>query len=251
MSDEEQREPGSPPATSYIDRLHSLMRGTFGSAPIGGGLAAELFGMFVVSPYQRRLQGWFESVADRLKALEGKQEISLAELAENEVFVSTLMQATQAAVRTHREEKIFLLRHAVLAAAVGFPVSADLQSVFIRYVDELTPVHFVLLGFIHDNEDILRQFESYEKLLMEFVIKAGITLSGDEFRLLCSDLSVRLLVRFSSSMGDFTDAYRPSSILLRQRDENEPMLRVTDIGRELVRFVGASISPNSGPQADA
>jgi len=226
------------PATTAGDRIHALVKGTLGSVPLAGGLAAELFGMFVVSPYQRRLQIWIEGVAERLKSLD--ERLDVVSLANNETFVSTLIQATQAAVRTHRQEKILLLQHAVLSAATGLPVPADLQSTFVRYVDELTPIHFSLLGFLLEKEHKLRDCGAYHTLLGLFIEKTNLRVSPDEFRLLCNDLEIRLLVRFSSSMEDFTSAYRPSTLLISNRLEHEVMLRVTDIGRELVRFVGAN-----------
>ena len=238
------------PTSSSGDRLHAMVRGLLGVVPYAGGLAAEIFGVLVVSPYQRKLQRWIETVADQLRTLEDRHVIDFASLATNDVFVSTLLQATQAAVRTHREEKISLLRSAVLASASDSPVSADQQSTFVRYVDELTPPHFGLLGFICENEVELCSSESYRDLYDKFTHSTGVCLTPDEFRLLCSDLDVRLLVRFSRSMEDSTAAYIPGTLLLRPRREDQPMLRVTDIGRNLVAFVGASHSPNLGHEAD-
>jgi hypothetical protein len=247
MSDEDKL---IPPTVASGDRLHAVVRGALGGIPVAGGLAAEVFGLFVVAPYQRRLQHWIETVSDQLRALAERQQLDLALLSSNDVFVSTLLQATQVAVRTHREEKLLLLRRAVLSAADDSPISADNQSTFVRYVDELTPAHFALLGLLLRSEDELRDCNSYQSLLMAFIEGSKINLSPDEFRLLCNDLSVRHLARFSSSMEDSTDAYRPSSIVMRGRQADEPMLRVTDIGRELIRFVGDLKSPNSAPPAD-
>lgn len=225
------------PAITSGDRLHALVKGALGSVPLAGGVAAELFGIFVVSPYQRRLQIWIEGVAESLRSLD--ERLDVVSLANNDTFVSTLMQATQAAVRTHRQEKIQLLQHAVLSAAIGSAVPMDLQSTFVRYIDELTPTHFSLLSFLLKNELKLRDCGAYHILLGLFIEGTKIRVSPDEFRLLCNDLETRLLVRFSSSMEDFTSAYTPSTLLISGRREHEVMLRVTDIGRELVTFVGA------------
>jgi len=66
--------------------LHAIAKGALSGIPIGGGVAAEMFGLVLAPPLSKRRDMWFESLAERLKAIEGKLE----SLADNPAFVTIL-----------------------------------------------------------------------------------------------------------------------------------------------------------------
>jgi hypothetical protein len=72
------------------------------------------------------------------------------DLAQNEQFVSAVLQATQAAVRTHQEEKIEALRNAVLNVAIGIDLSQDLRAIFLSFIDTFAPSHMRMLRFLQN-----------------------------------------------------------------------------------------------------
>ncbi len=71
-------------------------------------------------------------------------------LESNEQFISAVLQTTVLAVKTHQEEKLEAFRNAVLNSVLpGAPDEYE-QMTFLRYVDELTPLHVQLLSFWAD-----------------------------------------------------------------------------------------------------
>jgi hypothetical protein len=91
---------------------------------------------------------WFESLAERLKAIEGKLE----SLADNPAFVTTVLQATQIALRTHQEEKLEALRNAVVNSTTDQGLEPDLRAVFLNFVDAFTPTHLRILKYFQNRE---------------------------------------------------------------------------------------------------
>ena len=117
-----------------------------GGIPVFGGVAAELFGSFIAEPQAKRLEAFLISVDEGLKTLEEKVEgFSIDKLVENEIFVSTTIQAYQAVIRTHSKEKHEALRNAVLNSALPKAPDENRQAMFIQLCDELTDLHMHVL----------------------------------------------------------------------------------------------------------
>jgi hypothetical protein len=115
-----EKEKYAVPASGKGDVAQEIVKAAISAAPLVGGPAAEIFGMVIAPPLQRRQAAWMDEVAEGLKQLEGKVEgFKIENLKENEQFVSTVLAATQAAIRTHQQEKREALRNAVLNVAVG------------------------------------------------------------------------------------------------------------------------------------
>lgn len=77
-------------------------------------------------------------------------ELTPEALAANEAFVTVTMHASQIAIRNHRKEKIDALRNAVFNAALLNPQHDDEQMIFIRLIDQLTPLHLAVLSLLRD-----------------------------------------------------------------------------------------------------
>jgi hypothetical protein len=90
-----------------------------------------------------------QAVGEKLTELEEKG-LSLENLQQNEQFISTVMQATQAALRTHVASKREALRNAVLNVAVGQAPDETVQHLLLDFVDSLTEMHFRILQVFHD-----------------------------------------------------------------------------------------------------
>src|SRR6185503_115397 len=131
-----------PPTAGVGDKAYSLVRAAVGSIPMVGNAAVELLSVVFAPPLERRRLRWMEEIANSLRALDESREISLSDLQRNEAFVTTLVQASDFAVRNHQGEKIQALRNAVVNSALGVNIDDDLQLTFIRYINELTPSHF-------------------------------------------------------------------------------------------------------------
>jgi hypothetical protein len=136
----QQPEPGA------WDHAHSIVKGLVSTIPAVGGVASEVFSIIVAPPLAKRQEAWIEDVVQALVDLQGKVEgFKLEDLSNNEPFITTVMHATQSALRNHQTEKLEALRNAVLNSALPNPPEEDLQQIFINYVDELTTWHLRVL----------------------------------------------------------------------------------------------------------
>jgi len=124
-----------------------IARAGLQTIPIAGGAAAEFFNAIISPPLEKRRQEWMEEVAECLRKLEESKGISLDDLIMNEVFTTTVMQASQSAIRNHQKEKIDALRNAVLNAALPTSPNDSLQQMFLNFVDTFTVWHIRLLKF--------------------------------------------------------------------------------------------------------
>jgi hypothetical protein len=66
-------------------------------------------------------------------------------LKDNEAFISTVVTACQAAIRTHEQEKLEALRNAVLNVAQGSGLTADQVAIFLGLIERYTPWHLRIL----------------------------------------------------------------------------------------------------------
>jgi hypothetical protein len=144
-----------PPIPSTRDRVIKLgqaaAKGTVGALPFAGSLIAEILNVLFKDPADLRRQDWMESVADAVDEIRRKQEdLTLEKLGQNEEFVSMLHRATDVAVRTHERTKRAALRNAVVNAAMPTAPDIDLQSYFLRLVDELNSNQILILNLYDD-----------------------------------------------------------------------------------------------------
>jgi hypothetical protein len=143
------------PTVSKGDVAHEIVKVAISAAPLVGGPAAEIFGMVIAPPLQRRQAAWMEEVAEGLKQLEGKVEgFKIEDLKENEQFVSTVLAATQSAIRTHQQEKREALRNAVLNVAVGSGLDQDAEAIFLSLIDRYTAWHLRILRLFQNPLDL-------------------------------------------------------------------------------------------------
>lgn len=213
MSDDEKF---SVPQPTAGDVAHAIVKGGLSGIPLGGGLAAELFGLVLAPPLTKRRDEWFESIAKRLKAL----ETTLESLGENPAFVTTALQATLIALRTHQEEKLEALRNAVVNSAIGQAPGDDLRAVFLSFVDAFTPTHLRILRFFQDRS----------------------SLNSSEFQQLRDTRGLTDLIVNELARDGLIEDPRPYAA--RGRDSAESLLTLswtlTKLGIQFVEFISSS-----------
>ena len=138
------------PEATLGDRLHTLAKTGIASIPVIGAAASELFTVILSPPLEKRRVVWMNDVAEHLKELEERGELNLEYLQDNETFITTVMQASQAAIRNHQYEKREALRNAVINAALPNPPEESLQQLFINQVDTFTIWHIRLLDLFKE-----------------------------------------------------------------------------------------------------
>jgi len=148
------------PKQTVGDVGHSLLKGALSGVPLAGGLASEIFNLIMAPPLTKRRDEWMISIAEGLKGLEEKIEgFKVEDLSKNESFVTTVMHATQAAIRNHSKEKLEALRNAVLNAALKNEPDEDMQMMFLNWIDDFTPWHLRILYFFDSPEKWLKLSE--------------------------------------------------------------------------------------------
>lgn len=139
-----------PPRRTAADAAHAVARAGLSSIPYAGGAATELFSALVTPPLERRRHDWMERIGEGLRRLEQERKIKIEELRENESFIDTVMQASQASIRNSQAYKRQALRNAVLNAALPHPPDQALQHIFVDLVDTFTEWHIRILELFHN-----------------------------------------------------------------------------------------------------
>lgn len=135
------------PRPTVLDKVYLLAQSASSVDP-RVGVPASVFFALVDPPLTRRTYEWVESIGKRLVSLEQRVEgLSVDDLSHDEGFVSTLLHASQVALRSHHEEKLQALRNAVLNSALPNAPDEDLQQMFLNYIDMFTPWHLRMLVF--------------------------------------------------------------------------------------------------------
>src|SRR5688572_6119346 len=138
-----------PPERSRGDATHAGIKAALSMIPVAG----ELFEAIISPPLSRRQDAWMKVVAEGLLLLQEKVEsFDPANLKNNEPFVTTVLEATAAAMRTHQKEKLEALRNVVLNAAMLNPAEEDLQLLFVHWISRLTTWHLHILGVLGRSE---------------------------------------------------------------------------------------------------
>ena len=182
-------EPG--PAT----RVASVVPVLASAIPGLGGPASQLVSTVLALPLERRRTAWLNEVAERLAKLEQTiEEFTVAALADDEEFVTAMTSATLIALRNHDAEKLAALRNAVVSVALHREPDAELQSIFLTFVDNLTPLHMQLLAIFRDKPDAKARPTDHIPGPEDHVRAILPNLPPNTYDLLCLDLENRKLV---------------------------------------------------------
>ncbi len=141
------------PEPTAADVAQGTARAVLAAIPVLGGSITEALSIVLSPAVARRRDQWFKDLADLVEELVSRVDGLRPEaLAENEVFVSAVIQATRIAIGTHRQEKRGYLRNALFRIALDRAPEDELQQIFLRYVDEFTPMHLQVLKILADND---------------------------------------------------------------------------------------------------
>lgn len=145
-----------PPDPGIGDYAHAGVRALIGSVPIGGGFGVELFNNLITPPFEKRKQEWMSRIGYAITRLENQATIDWTTLTKNDAFIDTLIQASQAAVKTSIELKLESLKNATLNASTH-SIDASLQHIFVTFIDDLSESHLEILLFLskHGESGIL------------------------------------------------------------------------------------------------
>jgi hypothetical protein len=226
----------SAPLPGGGDHAHAAVRAALSVIPFVGGVVTELFNALVSSPIEKRRAQWMNGVIQAIGALYQHNAAIIQRITADEQFQSVLIQATWVAIRNHQQEKLDALRNAVLNSAEGTTVSVDRQLLFVRYIDELTPSHLLVLREMIATQTTISNAESYQALLDQLAPRMAVPTTPTFFKLVCVDLQSRGLIRISREVSDFPGLFEQGMILREQHTEG-PRLLVTDLGQDFFSHV--------------
>ena len=133
------------PSPSVRDAARTGVRAALAALPLGGTVM-ELFDAVMAPALERRQRAWFERLAEVMEEIKFKVDgFDPDRLAENDCFVTGVIEATRIALSTHRQEKLGYLRNVLIRLAIDTDDNEFFAMRMLRFVDTLTPEHFVVL----------------------------------------------------------------------------------------------------------
>ena len=127
-----------------------------GMVPLVGSALAAAFTYAVGYGFNKRQQEWFESLAEELNQMRASGLApDFDELADDPVFLDAVVHATRAAQASHQAEKLEALRNGIANSFGDDAPDVDEQRRFFRLVDQFSPAHLRLLGFLTNPREAL------------------------------------------------------------------------------------------------
>jgi hypothetical protein len=139
------------PEATLRDYARAGLDAGIAAVPIVGGPLQVLLDSVLAPSLDRRRSQWLEHLAWVVSSLREKVEgFDLVALVNNETFVSAVVEASRVAIATHREEKLKMLRNLLVKVAMDPDRKDFFAHRYLRFVDELSPEHFLLLDYLSD-----------------------------------------------------------------------------------------------------
>jgi hypothetical protein len=128
----------TPPTQSGADQLHSLIKAVL------PGPAALLFSEVFQSPYEERLNEWYEKVAQNF-VLFNERLIRTEDLLKKPAFIDAVFQATRIAIANSEKEKIEALQNALFNVGMNSSPDRALQQIYFSHIDVFSALHLKIL----------------------------------------------------------------------------------------------------------
>lgn len=220
----------------------SIIQGAISSAPLPfiSGIAGNIFAELAEERIHHRQEQLLKDIVAGLEALRQEYEdlsmdLTVEKLATNDVFVTTLLQAVDAAERVYQQEKLEALRNIVLHTALSSATSSEweyeLRQPFLTLIKDLTPCEMQLLMFLHDPKG--QGVPNFYKVshrdipsLTEIVLE----------RIPC----LNSVGHYSFFLNDLVS--RGLAVEQQRRDETRPIPRTTSAGDEFIWFIQSPLS---------
>jgi hypothetical protein len=142
--------PESAPEEQAGDVGRKLIQAAISAVPVAGGPVAEL--MDIIRPsIERRRDEWVEDVAHELNRVRKRvKDLEDRDIANDQAFVTAVLNASTMALRTHQREKREALKNAVLNSALRNEPDEDLQAIFLELIDRFTGWHLRIQKYFDD-----------------------------------------------------------------------------------------------------
>lgn len=159
-------------------------------AQISGG-CSQLYNSTIPSPSEKRIHKFLHHLLDELNSLRllAEDQMNL----DSPSFETILRKAIEIATKNHQETKLSALRNAVINCSLSScNADDDLQSVFLRWIDELTQSHLEVLRLI---QNICNYTEEKQTINIEEELQK-LGKEEDFYNFIIKDLDDRGLIKF-------------------------------------------------------
>jgi hypothetical protein len=234
-----------PPTDPKTEVAAAIVKGAISAVPFVGGVISEV-GNLYLNPLEKRKQQWFIEVSNAIEEIRIRYNLLPESLQSDDRFISFLYQATFIALKSHQREKIDALKSALVLAAKPEQVSDDLLYQFLRYIDELSPTHLMILACLHKQAGRFKRMEKLEQVYSKIQSCLGARIERTAFRSFMHDLDSRFLLR----LGDLEDfgEYETKQIAIVTEGSTIRPLKVTSLGRSFLSFIDGK---EESPQQDS
>ena len=248
----------APPTEAALDYGHKALKLGISLIPYGGGPASEVLSWIVDAPIQQRLHDWRVMIGEAMQRSEQRQEGFIDEVRTNPAFIDTVLQASQAALRTSQQEKLDALRNAVLNSAMPHSPDESRRQIFINLIDTFTVWHLRILKLMDDPLTWYYEHGKDAELGIGGKVFTVVQYAFPELReerpfchLIANNLAAQRLVTFISIDDDISQ--HVNMMHPTKKDSGPPPLRsgtgfmasrTTPLGRELLQFIASPSEPN-------
>ena len=150
--DEIDKELIDPAVEPDSEKAHRIARASLAAVPALGGTLVEAFNALIEPPMARRKTAWMVQVTEALNELIQKGVLTEHDLQNNEKFFTTLVHASNVAIKNHEQEKLTALRNSVINSALPDAPEDTLQQLFLNLIDTCTSWHLLLLRLFQGPE---------------------------------------------------------------------------------------------------
>lgn len=147
------------PNETTADYLHRAIKAVLWTVPIAGPSLGELFDATVASPLSRARDEFLKSLFLQIQEL----RIDLEMLRTNESFAPTVLAATTLALQQRHESVRSALRNATINTALNVDIPAEHQTMFLYWLDGMTPTQMTLLRFLQDPKPYFDDYHRYHE----------------------------------------------------------------------------------------
>lgn len=163
MKEPQDKQESKNPILEKISNYAGVMSGT-ASAVVGVATgdpmatmsgAVTFFSNFITPFMQKNRDKFFNDLKKDLEKLEKDFDRKISNVLNNEKVLSAILEAYPIALKEYQEEKRELLRNAILNIAMDIDVKEDIRSIYLRYIDELSPSHIKILQYFRNPKEFL------------------------------------------------------------------------------------------------
>ena len=130
-----------------LDTLEIVGKTALSAIPIGGALVTSVYDTVKGNCLSKRQEKWRIALEERLVKLES----TLEDIGNDELFTTALVKATELAMKTAREEKLFYLANSVINS-LNPNLDEEKLIIFLDLLDKYTVSHIKILYFFFNPE---------------------------------------------------------------------------------------------------